>query len=218
MRKFGWRWALAAMLATAGARAQLFIGPASQDVEQGAEVAKIVEQQIGICANQQTTKYVQEVAGRLVVAAKDQRWKFKFQIVDQAEPNAFAIPGGGIYVSRGLLALVNREDELAGVLGHEMAHVTERHSAKQQRKGLFSGLLSLPGRVVGGVVGEDLGALVNAPATVLSGVRMSAYSRGQENESDRIGIATAATAGYEPDALADMLLRLDRDVASQSGE
>lgn len=214
--KTGWRWALLAFLVTSAAKGQLFIGPESQDVKQGTEVARIVEKQIGLCSNEKTTKYVQDVAAHLVAAANDQRWNFKFQIVDQAEPNAFAIPGGGIYVSRGLLILVNREDEIAGILGHEMAHVTQRHSAKQQRKGLFSGLLSLPGKVVGGVVGEDLGAVINAPAAVLSGVRMSAYSRSQENEADRIGIATAAKAGYQPDALADILLRLDRDVASQS--
>jgi predicted Zn-dependent protease len=216
-QKTGWLMVLASVVSLP-ARAQLFLGPDSQDVKQGAEVARIVEQQIGICSNEKTTRYLQELTVRLVIAVNDQRWNFNFQIVDQAEPNAFAIPGGGIYVSRGLLVLVNREDELAGVLGHEMAHVTQRHSAKQQRKGLFSGLLSLPGKVVGGVVGDDLGAVINAPVAVLSGVRMSAYGRSQEKEADRIGIATATKAGYQPDALADILLRLDRDVASQSRE
>lgn len=110
----------------------------------------------------------------------DPRWPFRFQIVNQSEPNAFAIPGGGIYVSRGLLALVEREDELAGVLAHEIAHVTQRHSAKQQRKGILPGLLSLPGNVVGNVVGEDLGALINAPIDTVGGAWLSHYSRSQE--------------------------------------
>jgi predicted Zn-dependent protease len=154
----------------------------------------------------------------LVATVNDPRWKFTFHIVDQQEPNAFAIPGGGIYVSRGLLALVNREDELAGVLGHEMAHVTQRHSARQQRKSILPGLLSLPGNVVGAVVGEDLGALVNAPINTMGGAWMSHYSRGQESEADRIGIRTAAQAGYAPLALADILSRLEQDVASQTGQ
>jgi len=194
-------------------------GPSPRrDLEQGAEVAKLVEQQIGLYSMPKTEAYLREVGARLVAAANDPRWKFSFQIVDQSEPNAFAIPGGGIYVSRGLLALVNREDELAGVLAHEIAHVTQRHSARQQRKGILPGLLSLPGNLVGSVVDENLGALVNAPIATVGGAWLSRYSRGQESESDRIGIRTAAQAGYDPIALSEMLRRLEQDVASQTGE
>ena len=210
--------ALAVWLLAASAQGQL-LGPSPQrDVEQGAEVAKLVEQQIGLYPMPQTEAYLREVGGRLVAVVNDPRWKFSFQIVDQQEPNAFAIPGGGIYVSRGLLALINREDELAGVLAHEIAHVTQRHSAKQQRKGILPGLLSVPGNVVGNVVGENLGALINAPIDTVGGAWLSSYSRGQESESDRIGIRTAAQAGYDPIALADILQRLEQDVASQTGQ
>lgn len=205
----------------------LFVGPAQgqllgpspqRDIEQGAEVARLVEQQIGLYSAPDAEAYVRAVGERLVTVVNDPRWRFRFQIVDQTEPNAFAIPGGGIYVSRGLLALVNREDELAGVLAHEIAHVTQRHSAKQQRKGILPGLLALPGNVVGNVVSEDLGALINAPIDTVGGAWLSRYSRGQETESDRIGIRTAAQAGYDPAALADMLRRLEQDVASQTGQ
>ena len=205
-------------MVAAPAQAQLFGSSAQSDVEQGAKVAKLVEQQFGRYSLPKTESYLQEVGGRLATVVDDSRWKFSFQIVDQAEPNAFAIPGGGIYVSRGLLALINREDELAGVLGHEIAHVTQRHSARQQRKGMLPGLLSLPGNVVGSVVGENLGALINAPIDTVGGAWMSKYGRGQESESDRIGIKTVAQAGYDPNALADILLRLEQDVASQTGE
>ncbi len=200
------------------AQGQLLGASAQRDVEQGAEVARLVEQQIGICSMPNTEAYLREVGGRLVIGVNDPRWKFSFQIADQAEPNAFAIPGGGIYVSRGLLVLVNREDELAGVLAHEIAHVTQRHSARQQRKGFLPGLLSVPGNVVGNVVGENLGALINAPIDTVGGAWLSRYSRSQETESDRIGIRTAAQVGYDPAALADMLLRLEQDVASQTGQ
>jgi predicted Zn-dependent protease len=197
---------------------QLF-GPSTQwDVDQGAEVSKLVEQQIGLYHAPKTEEYLRELGARLVTVVNDPRWKFSFQIVDQAEPNAFAIPGGGIYVSRGLLVLVNREDELAGVLGHEMAHVTQRHSARQQRKGFLPSLLSVPGNIVGSVVGENLGALINAPIDTVGGAWLSRYSRNQESESDRIGTRTAAQAGCDPTALADILSRLDREVASQTGE
>ena len=165
-----------------------------------------------------TESYLRAVGERLVVAADDPRWQFSFQIVDQEEPNAFSLPGGRIYVSRGLLALLEREDELAGVLAHEIAHITQRHAARQQRKGFLPGLLSLPGNVVGSVASENLGALINAPLDTVGGVWLSRYSRSQETEADRIGIRTAALAGYQPMALADILQRLDRDVASQTGK
>lgn len=209
--------AAAIVLLAVPAQSQWLGASADSDIKQGAEVAKLVEQQIGLYTLPKADAYLREVGGRLVTEVNDPRWKFSFQIVNQSEPNAFAIPGGGIYVSRGLLALCNREDELAGVLAHEIAHVTQRHSARQQRKGILPGLLSLPGNVVGGVVGENLGALINAPIDTVGGAWLSRYSRGQESESDRIGIRTAAQAGYDPIALADMLRRLEQDVASQTG-
>jgi predicted Zn-dependent protease len=209
---------LAIRVFTGPAQGQLLTPSAQHDIEQGAEVAKLVERQIGLYSMPKTEAYLAEVGGRLVATVNDPRWKFSFQIVDQQEPNAFAIPGGGIYVSRGLLALLNREDELAGVLAHEIAHVTQRHSARQQREGILPGLLSLPGNLVGNVVSDNLGALINTPINTVGGAWLSRYSRSQEKESDRIGIRTAAQAGYDPVALADMLLRLDRDIASQTGQ
>jgi len=209
---------VAAVILSTATRAQLFTPPASRDVAQGEEVAKIVEQQIGLCDSPKTEDYVKKVGNRLAKSANDTRWNFSFQIVDQAEPNAFAIPGGGIYVSRGLLALVNSEDELAGVLGHEIAHVTERHSARQQRKGFLPGLLSVPGKIVGGIVSEDLGNLINAPVDTLGGAWLSRYSRGQEIDADRVGMRTTAQAGYDPQALADILLSLDLAVKNLTGQ
>ena len=210
--------ALAILASATNSHAQLFSSSPQHDIEQGSEVAKVVERQIGLYSSPVTEAYVRAVGQRLVAAAGDPRWKFSFQIVDQEEPNCFAIPGGGIYVSRGLLALLVREDELACVLGHEIAHVTQRHSARQQRKGFLPGLLSLPGNVVGNVVSENLGTLMNAPVEAVGGAWLSHYSRSQETEADRIGIRTAAQAGYQPTALAEILQRLDRDVASQTGK
>src|SRR5262249_34089463 len=181
------------------------------------EAAKLVEQQIGLCSLPVTEGYLREVGQRLVAVADDPRWTFSFQIVDQEEPNAFAIPGGGVYVSRGLLALLEREDELAGGLAHETAHVPQRPSARQQRKAFLPELLSLPGNVVGNVVSEHLGALINAPIDTVGGAWLSRYSRSQETEADRIGIRTAAQAGYQPTALADILQRLDRETSGQAG-
>jgi predicted Zn-dependent protease len=209
---------LAAWMVSSAAEAQWFGPSAQRDVAQGEEVAKLVEEQIGLYSSPKAEAWLSEVGGRLVAVVNDPRWKFSFQIVDQPEPNAFAIPGGGLYVSRGLLTLINREDELAGVLGHEMAHVTQRHSARQQRKGILPGLLALPGNVVGNVVGENLGALINAPIDTVGSAWLSRYNRSQETESDQIGIRTAAQAAYDPAALGVILGRIEAAVASQGSQ
>src|SRR5262249_55242851 len=94
-----------AMLASC-ARGQLFGSPPSRDIEQGAQVAKLVERQIGLYSLPEAEAYLQKVGDRLVTVVNDPRWKFSFHIVDQAEPNAFSIPGGAVYVSRGLLVLI----------------------------------------------------------------------------------------------------------------
>jgi predicted Zn-dependent protease len=191
---------------------------AASDVALGAQVAKQVEQEFGLYTSPEANRYLQELGARLATVANDPRWKFTFQIVDQGDPNAFAIPGGGIYVSRGLLALLNREDELAGALAHELVHVMKRHTAQEQRRGFLPGVLSIPGKVVGGVVSEDLGNIINAPIETVGGAWLSRYSRSQETESDRLGIAIAAKAGYEPSALADLLARIDASVKSETGK
>jgi len=200
------------------ARGQLFSSTPSRDIEQGAQAAKLVERQIGLYSSPEAEAYLRKVGERLVTVVNDTRWKFSFQIVDQAEPNAFSIPGGAVYVSRGLLVLIDREDELACVLAHEIAHVTQRHAAREQHKSFLPRLLELPGNVVGNVVSENLGALINVPIDTVGGAWLSAYSRSQESEADRIGIRTAAQAGYDPAALAEILARLERDVASLTGQ
>jgi predicted Zn-dependent protease len=164
-------------------QAQIF-SSAKSDKETGAKVAKQVEEQIGIYQAAVTTDYIREIGNRLVDNLKDHEFDFQFQIADQWEPNAFALPGGYIYFSRGLLILANDEGELAGVLGNEISHVTERHSARQQERSIVPGLLSLPGAIVGNVVNEDLGNLINTPINMIGQVSLATYSRKQESDSD----------------------------------
>ncbi len=134
-----------------------------------------------------------------------------------AEPNAFALPGGYIYVSRGLLSLVNDEAELACVIGHEMIHVTKRHSVKQMKKSIFPAILHIPGAVVG-LFNQDLGRIINTPVSFGSELFLSNYSRKQETESDELGIKIASQAGYDPSRLTVILDNLAKDVALLTGE
>jgi len=190
----------------------------SDDEKIGAEVAEQVETLIGIYEMPGTSDYVAAIGSRLVGNLEDNPFTFKFAIVDQFEPNAFALPGGWVYISRALLVLANNEDELAGVIGHEITHVTERHGSSRQRRGILGGVLQIPGAIVGSVVDEDLGRLLNAPIATLSALSLATYSRGQENEADRLGMRVAAKSGYDPTALADILSHLEADVEMLTGE
>jgi predicted Zn-dependent protease len=135
-------------------------------------------------------------------------------VLDQAEPNAFAAPGGPVYVSRGLLALAQSEDELASVLGHEITHVERRHTVRQMSRRWVPGtLLALPGRIVG-LFAADVGSLLASPFEQLGALTMAKYGRSQEAESDEHGQQLAAAAGYDPAALGPILARMERFVAA----
>ena len=190
----------------------------TSDEQIGAEVAEKVEKEIGIYQMPVTSEYVEAIGSRLVDNLEDNQFTFKFNIVDQFDPNAFAVPGGWVYVSRGLLVLANNEDELAGVIGHEITHVTRRHSAHRQRRGILGGILQIPGAIVGSVVNEDIGELLNAPISTISQLTLARYSRSQESEADRLGMRLAARSGYEPTALANILMHLEADVEMLTGE
>jgi predicted Zn-dependent protease len=189
----------------------------SMDRKMGAEAALQVEQMIGIYPDSALTAYVNAVGHRLVDALGNTPFNFRFQVVDMAEPNAFALPGGYIYVSRGLLSLINDEAELACVIGHEMIHVTKRHSIKQMKKSILPGLLHIPGAVVG-MFNPNLGNIINAPVSLGSELFLSNYSRKQESEADKYGVKLASEAGYDPEKLAVILAQISGDVQILTGE
>jgi predicted Zn-dependent protease len=189
----------------------------SYDKKIGAENAKQVPLTMGIYNDSILTAYVTSVGERLVNQADNVPLDFNFHIVDMQEPNAFALPGGYIYVTRGVLSLVNDESELACVMGHEMIHAIERHSVKQMKKKILPGLLQIPGAIVG-IVNPNLGNLINTPLQVGSSLFLSSYSRSQEKEADRLGVDLASKAGYDPAKLAVILESLQKDVETLTGE
>ena len=191
---------------------------AEKDRELGQEVAKQIETELGIVDSNKTTAYLKAVGERLDNVLSDQRFDYSFSLVDQYEPNAFAAPGGWVYFTRGIVALTNSEDELATVMGHEMTHVYLRHTARQMTKARLPGLFTLPGKIVGGVISEDIGNLLNAPVTVLGAAYIAQNSRADEYEADQGGQDLAAGAGYDPAALATILDRLERFVELETGE
>jgi predicted Zn-dependent protease len=157
------------------------------DRRAGSDAAKEVEAEIGLFHDPALTAYVQGIGRRLLRYADQRTFDYRFAIVDQFEPNAFALPGGYIFVSRGLLALANSEDELANVIGHEITHAAARHAAAQQEYVRRQNPLALPWVLMANI---------------------AAYSRAQEADADRGGQMLAARAGYDPVAMADFLKNL----------
>ncbi len=189
----------------------------SYDKKIGAENARQVPLTMGIYNDSVLSAYVSSVGERLVKQVEYVPLDFNFHIVDMQEPNAFALPGGYIYVTRGVLSLVNDESELACIMGHEMIHAIERHSVKQMKKKILPGLLQIPGALVG-IVNPSLGGLISAPVQIGSALFLSSYSRSQEKQADRLGIDLASKAGYDPSKLAIILENLSKDVETLTGE
>jgi len=159
------------------------------DVRVGLEAAKSVESQIGLLDDPELSAYVEGIGKKLLLGLPMREFAYSFAIVDQMEPNAFALPGGHIFVSRGLLALANSEDELACVLGHEIIHSARRHSAQQQAIQRYESRLSLP----------------RSRAQTLA-----SYGRDMEREADALGQQLAAAAGYDPMGMSTFMRRLDQ--------
>lgn len=188
-----------------------------EEVRLGAEAAEQVASEMGIVDDPVLTARVAALGARIAGAVPQQGYAYTFQIVDRAEPNAFALPGGHIYVSRGLLVLTNSEDELANVVAHEVVHVAARHHAQRQARAAGVGLLALPGLLVGGLLGGPLGGLLSAPFRVAGAGAIASYSREQELEADVYGQRIASQAGYRARGLGSFLETLARDTELHEG-
>jgi predicted Zn-dependent protease len=199
-------------------RPELTLISAKQEQELGDEEAKKVEEGMGFADDSGFTPFLDQLGQRLAEHSPRKNITFQFHIVDMAEPNAFALPGGYIYVSRGLLALTNTEGELAGVVGHEIGHVAGRHAVQRISKqapfavvfGLVSGITGL----VSSTVGDLLGGIGNLAQSAI----FSPYSRSQETEADEVGQRIAAEAGWDPVELSTFLANLGREVTLHEKE
>ncbi len=215
----------AVALATAGCavnpvtgRPEVVLTSEAAEVRLGDEASKVVEQQMGLVDDPGLIAYVVAVGQRVARQSPRRTVSYRFAIVDQEAPNAFAIPGGRVYVSRGLLTLVNSEDELACVLAHEIAHVAARHHAQRQTRATTVGLLGLGPALVGALLGDSAGRVLSAPFRALGGGLIASYSREQEREADRVGQQMAAQAGMDPAAMASFFVTLERETRRRKNE
>jgi predicted Zn-dependent protease len=189
-----------------------------QDVELGRQAAQQVERQLPMLGHARVDDYVEEVVHRLASNAEGPRFRYQVKVVNAAEINAFALPGGFLYANRGLLESVRSEGELAGVLAHEIAHVALRHGTKQATKGvaaetglgLLTQILGRNDRKAGQIAGVVGGLGLNAA--------FLKFSRDAEREADQAGARMMARAGYDPMAMATFFDLLAKQRRSNPGK
>jgi predicted Zn-dependent protease len=172
----------------------------------GEEVSAKLRQEFWVDQALDVTKYVSLVGKVLTQGSSRPQLDWQFIVLDTDGVNAFASPGGIVHVTRGLLGLIRTESELAGVLGHEITHVTAKHTVRAIEK---NKLVSLTAQEVGGSSGLSESVLSKLSAAAYKTIISNAFDRDDEVEADRIGIGLANKAGYSPHGLAAVLTRLE---------
>jgi predicted Zn-dependent protease len=193
-------------------RRQLILMSESQEVQIGRESDAEIRKEMGVYADENLQRYVSDLGRRLATRAHRPQLPWTFAVLDEAAVNAFALPGGFIYITRGILPFLRNEAELAGVIGHEIGHVDARHSAEAYSRQLGLGV----GLAAAGVFSPGTQPLQNVAGAGL-GVFFLKYGRDAEVESDRLGVGYAAASGWDPRGVPGMLSTLGRlDAAAGS--
>ena len=189
------------------------------DVKLGRQAAQEVEQQFPLLNDAEVQNYVQRVGERLVAAIPSQfqhpEFDYYFKVVNARDINAFALPGGPMYVNRGMIQAAKTEGEMAGVMAHEISHVALRHGTAQATKGQKYGTLAAIAGIAGTILtrNPNVGQLAQAPFAVY----LLKFSREYETEADILGAQILARAGYDPRDLANMFRTIQQQGGGSSG-
>jgi predicted Zn-dependent protease len=190
---------------------QLDLVSRDQEVQMGQQGKQEVEQTIGLYKDPKLEPYVAELGKLLAPLAGEPNFKFSYEIVDDAAVNAFALPGGPIFVTRGLLGHLASEAQLVAVMGHETGHVAAHHSANQMSKAQLAQI----GLGVGSIISPTLGSLSQVAGAGLQLLFLK-YSRDDETQADELGFRFMTKAGYDPRQMLDLFDMLD-GVSKQAG-
>lgn len=187
----------------------------AQEIELGRNMDAEVRREMGVYNDPELQRYVETVGMRLARASQRPNLPWHFAVIDEPAINAFALPGGYIYLTRGILPFLDNESELAGVLGHEIGHVTARHSAQQYTKSTTAGI----GITLLSILVPEARPFQGLTETAL-GVMFLRHGREDELEADRLGVDYTASTGWNPAGVGGMLrtlARLDEATGTRRG-
>ncbi len=182
-----------------------------EEIKMGSEVARQLEAQYGVVHDDDLQERVERIGQSLVKQCGRQDLSYTFKVLNTNDVNALSLPGGFVYVFKGLIDFMPSDDELAGVLGHEIGHIVKRHSVHQIEKQLALSLLT----IAAGVASGDPGAGMMLASTA-SQVLMAGYSRADEREADEQGFMLTNKAGYNPYSMYVTMCKLN-DLAKEQG-
>ncbi len=184
-----------------------------QDVQLGREAAAEIEKQLVVVSDKSLTDYVNRIGNRLVERGELDKYPFYFKVVKEDSINAFALPGGPMYVHTGLITAAESEAQLAGVLAHELSHVVLRHGTNQASKSQGIAIIATLGGALAGGGGSMLGNLAQLGIGLGANSVLMKYSRGAESDADLLGMHTMAKAGYDPIEMARFFEKLQAEAS-----
>src|SRR5215216_4397562 len=210
---------LTVALGTASAQTHIVAPPnkykVSDDVKLGQEAAGQVQKELPLLNDAAVEEYIAGIGQRLVrvIPAEYQHPEFRytFRVINQKEINAFALPGGPMFLNRGMIEAARDEGEIAGVMAHEMVHVMLRHGTAQATKGEKFQIGAIAGQVLGAIVGGTAGSIIANGSNIGLSTYFMKYSREYESQADILGAQILARAGYDPREMANMFKTIEAE-------
>jgi hypothetical protein len=194
----------------------------AEDVKLGQDAAAQARKELPLLRDERLDNYVEDIGRKLAAAIPEEyrhsEFHFTFELVNQKEINAFALPGGPMFLNRGMIEAAHSEGEVAGVMAHEMSHVALRHGTAQATKGEKFQIGAIAGQVLGAIVGGTAGSIIAQGSQFGLGTYFLKYSREYESQADVLGAQIMARAGYNPTEMASMFKTIQDQGGSNGPE
>jgi hypothetical protein len=194
----------------------------ADDVKLGREAAAQVKKELPMLNDERVEDYVETIGARLAGSVPPEfrhpEFSYTFDVVNQKDINAFALPGGPMFLNRGMIEAAKTEGEVAGVMAHEMSHVALRHGTAQASSGQGAQIGGILGQIAGAIIGGTAGSILSTGSQIAAGAYITKYSRAYESQADILGAQVLARAGYDPREMANMFKTLEAEGGSRGPE
>jgi beta-barrel assembly-enhancing protease len=194
----------------------------AEDVKLGREAAAQAKKELPMLNDERVDDYVERIGRRLAQAVPPEfqhpEFMYTFDVVNQKDINAFALPGGPMFLNRGMIEAAQSEGEVAGVMAHEMSHVALRHGTAQASSGQGAQIGGILGQIAGAIIGGTAGSIISTGSQVAAGAYITKYSRAYESQADILGAQMLARAGYDPREMANMFKTLAEEGGARGPE